>query len=68
MNVSFELPPLEEMDSERLQAIEALEVSNDSVKCQKCGIAVPLLTNQGAIELMLCKSRSSGLRITAVAI
>jgi hypothetical protein len=56
------------MDSERLQAIEALEISNDSVKCQKCGIAVPLLTNQGATESMLCKSRSNGLKITAMVI
>jgi hypothetical protein len=42
----IELPSLEqieEMDKERLQAIEALEISNDSIKCQKCGNSVPLL-------------------------
>ena len=46
MNDLFELPSLEEieeMDKQRLQAIQSLEISNDSVKCQKCGTAVPLL-------------------------
>src|SRR5919199_1365342 len=67
----FEIPSLEEIqeiDRQRLQAIQALEISNDSVKCQKCGIAIPLLrtsTSHGAIELMLCKNRSSALKITA---
>jgi adenine-specific DNA methylase len=31
------------MDKQRSQAIESLEISNDSVKCQKCGIAVPIV-------------------------
>jgi hypothetical protein len=31
------------MDKQRLQAIQALELSNDYVKCQKCGNSVPLL-------------------------
>jgi hypothetical protein len=42
----IEIPSLEEieaMDRKRSQAIEALEISDHSVKCQKCGIAVPLL-------------------------
>ncbi|MFL6399641.1 MAG: hypothetical protein ACJ72J_08695 [Nitrososphaeraceae archaeon] len=46
MNDSFELPSLEEieeMDSQRSQAIESLEIFDHSVRCQKCNIAVPLL-------------------------
>ena len=42
----FELPSLEqieEMNRQRSQAIEALEISDNSVKCQSCGMAVPLL-------------------------
>jgi len=31
------------MDRKRLEAIQSLEISNDSVKCQKCGIAMSLL-------------------------
>jgi hypothetical protein len=55
LNDSFELPSLEEIEEverQRSQAIKALEISNDSVKCQKCGIAVPLLK-------MLTKPRSN---------
>jgi hypothetical protein len=46
LNDHFELPSLEEiqeMDSQRSQAIESLEISGNSVKCQKCGMAIPLL-------------------------
>jgi adenine-specific DNA methylase len=46
LNDPFELPPLEEieeMDRQRSQAIEALQISNHSVKCQRCGIAVPVV-------------------------
>ncbi|MFL6432194.1 MAG: hypothetical protein ACJ71O_00490 [Nitrososphaeraceae archaeon] len=48
MNDPFELPSLEEieeMDKRRSQAIESLQISDsgDSVKCQKCGIAVPIV-------------------------
>ena len=46
MNDPFELPSLEEiqeMDMQRSLAIEALEISNHSVKCQRCSIVVPLL-------------------------
>lgn len=44
----FELPCLEEieqMERERSQAIESLEISNDSnyVKCQSCNKAVPIV-------------------------
>ena len=73
LNDPFELPSLEEiqeMDSQRSQAIQDLEISNDSVKCQQCGTAVPMLrtsTKPSSIH-MLYKSRSGGLRITAVAI
>jgi hypothetical protein len=41
-----EIPSLEEIDEmerQRSQAIEALEISDGRVKCQKCGNAVPLL-------------------------
>jgi hypothetical protein len=46
LNDPFELPSLEEiqeMDMQRSLAIEALEISNHSVKCQRCSIVVPLL-------------------------
>lgn len=46
MPKSFKLPPIEkieEMERQRTQAIESLEVSDGFVKCQKCGIAVPML-------------------------
>jgi hypothetical protein len=46
LNDAFELPPLEqieEMDRQRSLAIEALEISDGFVKCQKCSIAVLLL-------------------------
>jgi hypothetical protein len=44
----FELPSLEEieeMEKQRCQAIESLEISYsaDSVKYQKCGMAVPIV-------------------------
>jgi hypothetical protein len=31
------------MDKQRSQAIEALEISDHSVKCQRCGNAVPIV-------------------------
>jgi hypothetical protein len=40
------LPSLEEiekMERQRSQAIESLEISGNSVKCQKCGVAVPIV-------------------------
>jgi uncharacterized protein len=46
LNDSFELPSLEEieeMDRKRSEAIEALEISTHSVKCQSCGIAVSIV-------------------------
>jgi hypothetical protein len=46
LNDHFELPSLEQieqMEKQWSEAIQALEISNDSVKCQTCGIAVPLL-------------------------
>ena len=47
MNDPFELPSLqeiEEMDRQRLQAIESLEIHDHSVKCQGCGNAVPIVS------------------------
>ncbi|MFL6419158.1 MAG: hypothetical protein ACJ71P_07065 [Nitrososphaeraceae archaeon] len=46
MNEPFELPSLqeiEEMDRQKSQAIESLEIFNHSVKCQKCGMVVPII-------------------------
>ena len=68
MNDSFELPSLEEiqeMEKQHSLAIEALDISNDSVKCQRFGISLPMLRaliGSEAIESMLCKNRSSGLK------
>jgi hypothetical protein len=31
------------MERQRLQAIEVLEISDHSVKCQRCGNTVPIL-------------------------
>jgi hypothetical protein len=46
LNDPFELPSLEEieeMDRQRSQAIESLQIIDNSVKCQKCGMAVPIV-------------------------
>jgi DNA-directed RNA polymerase subunit RPC12/RpoP len=46
LNDPFELPSLEEikeMDRQRLQAIESLEILDRSVRCQMCGMAVPMV-------------------------
>ena len=46
MNDPFELPYLEEvqeMEKQRLQAIESLEIFDHYVKCQRCGMAVPMI-------------------------
>ena len=62
MNDPFELPSLEEieeMDRQRSQAIESLEISepDNSVKCQMCGMAIPIVGklarphNDGAVIL-----------------
>ncbi|MFL6418343.1 MAG: hypothetical protein ACJ71P_02860 [Nitrososphaeraceae archaeon] len=62
MNDPFELPSLqeiEEMERQRSQAIEALQIYDHSVKCQKCGIAVPIvgkLTSQRVIKLLFRKA------------
>jgi hypothetical protein len=45
---AFELPSLEQieqMERQRSQALEALEINDDnnSVKCQRCGNAVPIV-------------------------
>ena len=58
--IEFPLPSLgeiEQIDRLRAQAIEALEISGNSVKCQRCGIAMPLLKR-------LTKSKSK--RITTL--
>jgi hypothetical protein len=46
LNSPFELPSLDEieqMDRQRSQAIEALEISNSHVKCQRCHTFVPIV-------------------------
>jgi hypothetical protein len=46
LNDPFELPSLEqieEMERQRLQAIESLEISGSSVKCQRYGTAAPIV-------------------------
>jgi len=42
----LDLPSLQEieaMDAQRQQAIASLEISNAHVKCQRCGIAIPIV-------------------------
>ncbi|MFL6411982.1 MAG: hypothetical protein ACJ71K_12185 [Nitrososphaeraceae archaeon] len=34
---------IEEMDRQRSQEIESLQITDNSIKCQKCGIAVPIV-------------------------
>jgi hypothetical protein len=46
LNEPFELPSLqeiEEMDRQKSQAIESLEIFDHSVSCQRCGMAVPIV-------------------------
>ena len=46
MNDPFELPSLqeiEEMERQRLQAIESMEISGNSVKCQRCNVDIPIV-------------------------
>ena len=47
MNNAFELPSLEEIEQmveqQRSHAIESLQISCDSVKCQRCGHDVPVV-------------------------
>jgi hypothetical protein len=46
LNNAFELPSLEEieqMERQRSHAIESLQISCDSVKCQRCGHDVPVV-------------------------
>lgn len=48
MSDTFELPSLEQiqqMEMKRSQAIEALEISDNSVNCQKCRNAIPMMIN-----------------------
>jgi len=37
------LEQIEQMEKQRSQAIESLDITDHSVKCQKCGIAVPIV-------------------------
>jgi hypothetical protein len=69
LNDPFELPSLEEiaeMDRQRSQAIESLEIfDSDSghshqVKCQRCGMAVPIvgkLTRTGNDRIAMLQKR-----------
>jgi len=46
LNDPFELPSIEEieqMERQRSQAISSLQISGNSVKCQRCGIAVHIV-------------------------
>jgi hypothetical protein len=46
MNDPFELPSLEqieEMERQRSQAIQSLQITDNTVKCQRCGNAVPIV-------------------------
>jgi adenine-specific DNA methylase len=46
LNDPFELPSLqeiEEMDRQLSYAIESLEIFDHSVRCQRCGMAVPIV-------------------------
>jgi hypothetical protein len=46
LNDPFELPSLEEieeMDRQRSRAIESLEIFDPPIKCQRCGMAVPIV-------------------------
>jgi hypothetical protein len=46
--IEFPLPSLEEannMDMQRSEAIESLQIADGRVKCQKCSMDVPLLIN-----------------------
>ena len=59
--MTLELPSLEkiqEIDRQRLQAIEALQISKDYVKCQTCGTAVPpirtLTTKEFVVKVSEC--------------
>jgi hypothetical protein len=61
----FELPSLEEieeMDGKRSQAIESLQISDGSVKCRRCSMAVPIVgkltkPDHTAIESLLLEHR-----------
>jgi hypothetical protein len=74
LNDPFEIPSLEEieqMDRQRSQAIESLEIYNGYVKCQRCGIAVPIiakLTRPGNDRIAILQKKNSGLRIALVVI
>jgi hypothetical protein len=63
LNDPFELPSLEEIEKiegRRSQAIESLQISNDSVKCQRCGIAVSIvgkLTRTGNNRIAILQKR-----------
>jgi hypothetical protein len=46
LNDPFELPSLheiEEMERQRLHAIESLQISGNSVKCQRCSNDIPIV-------------------------
>jgi hypothetical protein len=63
LNDPFELPSLEEieeMEKLRSQAIESLQIIDNSVKCQRCGVAVPIvgkLTRTGNDRIAVLRKR-----------
>ncbi|MFL6355188.1 MAG: hypothetical protein ACJ71C_01340 [Nitrososphaeraceae archaeon] len=51
---------IEEMDRQRSQEIESLQITDNSIKCQKCGIVVPIvgkLPRPHNDRLLFCKKR-----------
>jgi hypothetical protein len=54
------LEEIDEVERQRSQAIEALEISGNSVKCQRCGMAVTIigkLTRTGNDRITILQKR-----------
>jgi hypothetical protein len=54
------------MERQRLQAIESLQITGHSVKCQRCRVAVPIvgkLTKISNDRIFILQKKESGLRI-----
>jgi hypothetical protein len=73
LNDHFEplsLEQIEEMGKQRTQAIESLEISGsgDFIKCQKCGMAVPMigkLIKQKSNRIAILEKRIKWLEIVS---
>jgi hypothetical protein len=74
LNDPFELPSLEEieqMDRQRSQAIESLQITDNSVKCQRYGNAVPIvgkLARTGNDRIAVLQKRIKCLKIILMVI